>query len=206
MLVIHGFVAPTTARKSNMTVAGRSRPKWEMAGRQGSFRARAMPDAVLSQGRAEREGGGGCPRGEGVRRGIHCNSALAALLAALLQCGRTVDAASFPVVGPIRKNNVPRNRVQAGQDSPVREHCTFTSQRACSSRPQTQTQTQTQTPAQTQTQAQAQSDSSRDQRRRLLGPGLPPSSQVVMLRAGLREGSPASAGPVSSVVAAPGPG
>jgi hypothetical protein len=65
MLVIHGFVAPTTARKSNMTVAGRSRPNWEMAGRQGSFRARAMPDAVLSQGRAEREGGGGCPRGGG---------------------------------------------------------------------------------------------------------------------------------------------
>jgi len=115
MLVIHGFVAPTTARKSNMTVAGRPRPHWEMAGRQGSFRARAMPDAVLSQGRAERrgerEGGGGCPRGEGVgsTATLHCSSA------AVQQCGRTVDAASFPVVGPIRKNDVPRNRVQAGQ-------------------------------------------------------------------------------------------
>jgi hypothetical protein len=80
--------------------------------------------------------GGRRGRGEGERglskgggRGIRGNSAVWA----------TVEAASFPV-GPIRKNNVPRNRVQ---DSTVREQCKFTSQRACSSRPQTQTPAQT---------------------------------------------------------------
>jgi hypothetical protein len=113
MLVIHGFVAPTTARKSNMTVAGRPRPHWEMAGRQGSFRARAMPDAVLSQGRAEgrgeREGGG---------RGIHCNSALQRCSSV----GERLTPRASPSSGPFARMMFPG--IVCRQDSPVREHCT----------------------------------------------------------------------------------
>jgi hypothetical protein len=74
-----------------MMVAGWPRPNWEMTGRQGSFRARAMPDPVLSQGRAEREGGEGggrggegCPRGEGVGS------------AATLQCGQRLRPRASP--------------------------------------------------------------------------------------------------------------
>ena len=104
MLVIHGFVAPTTARKSNMTDAGRPRPHWEMAGRQGSFRARAMPDAVLSQGRAERRGeGGGRGLSKGGGRGIHCNSALQ-------QCssvGERLTPRASPSSGPFARMMFP---------------------------------------------------------------------------------------------------
>jgi hypothetical protein len=59
--------------------------------------------------------GGERGRGEGAVQGGRAWDPLQLCTAAVQQCGRTVDAASFPVVGPIRKNDVPRNRVQAGQ-------------------------------------------------------------------------------------------
>ncbi|PMD65969.1 uncharacterized protein K444DRAFT_158896 [Hyaloscypha bicolor E] len=147
-----------------------------MTGRQGPFRARAMPDGVLSQGRG---GGGGLSKGGG--RGIRCNSAV-------LQCcsvGERLTPRAFPS-GPIRKNDVPTSPEScAGQycyctGSTINLHCSARARLVL-------------VPVLV---LRLRRRLRLSQTRAAINCAVlwvPPSSQVVMVRAGLRAGSPASA-------------
>jgi hypothetical protein len=158
-----------------------------MTGRQGPFRARAMPNGVLSQGRGEGED---CPRGGGVGS------------AATLQCcsvGERLTPRAFPS-GPIRKNDVPTSPEScAGQccyctGSTINLHCSARARLVLVLRLRRRLRL--------------------SQTRAAINCAIlwvPPSSQVVMVRAGLRAGSPDSRerntwARRSSVVTAPGPG